>query len=81
MRIAEGSLPEDFGGALGCGCIDNRPFLRCLHGVTLTSWRLGHYDQAETLCRSMLWLNPADNQGARDLLSKISAGEPWHAER
>jgi hypothetical protein len=29
----------------------------------------------------MLWLNPIDNQGARDLLGEISAGEPWHAGR
>ena len=81
VRIAESSLPEDFGGVLGWGWIDNRPFLRCLHGLTLTSWRLGHHDQAETLCRAMLWLNPADNQGARDLLGDITAGEPWHAGR
>lgn len=81
VRIAESSLPEDFGGVLGWGWIDNRPFLRCLHGLTLTSWRLGHHDQAQALCRAMLWLNPADNQGARDLLSEITAGEPWHARR
>jgi hypothetical protein len=79
VRIAESSLPEDFGGVLGWGWIDNRPFLRCLHGLTLTTWRLGHHDHAETLCRAMLWLNPADNQGARDLLSEITAGQPWRA--
>jgi hypothetical protein len=81
VRIAESSLPEGFGGVLGWGWIDNRAFLRCLHGLTLTGWRLGHHDHAETLCRAMLWLNPADNRGARDLLGEISAGEPWHAGR
>jgi hypothetical protein len=45
VRIAESSLPEDFGGVLGWGWIDNRPCLRCLHGLTLTSWRLGHHDR------------------------------------
>jgi hypothetical protein len=31
--------------------------------------------------RSVVWLNPADNQKARELLSEITAGEPWHARR
>lgn len=80
MRIAESSLPEDFGGVLGWGWIDNRLFLRCLHDLTVTSWRLGHHEQAETLCCAK-WLSPADNQGARDLLGEITVGEPWHAGR
>jgi hypothetical protein len=29
----------------------------------------------------MLWLNPADNQGARELLSEIAAGAPWPDSR
>ena len=40
VRIAEGSVPDGFGGVLGWGWIDNRPFLRCLHGLTLSTWRL-----------------------------------------
>jgi hypothetical protein len=77
VRIADSSLPEDFGGVRGWGWIDNRPFLRCLHGLTLTSWRLGHHDRAQALCHAMLWLNPADYRRARDILSEITAGEPW----
>jgi hypothetical protein len=64
VRIAEGSVPEDCGGVLGWGWIDNRPFLRCLHGLTLTSCRLGHHDRAEILCRAMLWLNPGRQPGS-----------------
>jgi hypothetical protein len=30
--VAEQSLPEDFDGVLSWGWVDNRPFLRCLHG-------------------------------------------------
>ena len=78
VRIAEGSLPEDFGGVLGWRWIDNRPFLRCLHGLTLTTWRLHQQDEAQALCRAMLWLNPADNQAPREFLSRMTAGEPWH---
>jgi len=77
VRIAEASLPDDFGDVLGWGWIDNRPFLRCLHGLTISSWRLQQYGEAEELCRALLWLNPADNQGERELLSEIGAGAPW----
>jgi len=77
VRIAERSLPDEFGGVLGWGWVDNRPFLRCLHGLTLSTWRLEQHTEAEDLCRALLWLNPADNQGARELLSEIAAGAPW----
>jgi hypothetical protein len=68
VRIAESSLPDGFGGVLGWGWIDNRPFLRCLHGLTISTWRLEQHTEAEALCWALLWLNPADNQGARGLL-------------
>ncbi len=81
VRIAESSLPDDFGGVLGWGWIDNRPFWRCLHGLTLSTWRLERYAEAQELCWALLWLNPADNQGARELLPEISAGAPWPYSR
>ncbi len=81
VRIAESSLPDGFGGVLGWGWADNRPFLRCLHGLTLSTWRLEQQSEAEVLCRAMLWLNPSDNQGARELLSEIAAGAPWPDSR
>ena len=81
VRIAECSLPEDFGGVLGWGWIDNRPFLRCLHGLTLSTWRLEQFTEAHELCWALLWLNPADNQGARSLLPEITAGAPWPERR
>jgi tetratricopeptide (TPR) repeat protein len=77
VRIAEDSLPDRFGGVLGWGWVDNRPFLRCLHGLTISSWRLEQHTEAEELCRALLWLNPADNQGASELLGEIASGAPW----
>ncbi len=77
VRIAESSLPDGFGGVLGWGWVDNRPFLRCLHGLTLSTWRLEQYTEAQELCWALLWLNPADNLGARELLPEITAGAPW----
>ena len=81
MRIAECSLPQDFGGVLGWGWIDNRPFLRCLHGLTLSTWRLEQFTEAHELRWALLWLNPADNQGARALPPNIAAGAPWPERR
>jgi tetratricopeptide (TPR) repeat protein len=76
--VAEQSLPEDFDGVLSWGWVDNRPFLRCLHGLMISAWRLGDLERGETLCWALLWLNPGDHLGASDLLAKLIAGEPWH---
>ena len=62
----------------GWGWVDNRPFLRCLHGLMISAWRLGDLEQGETLCWGLLWLNPGDHLGASDLLAKLIVGEPWH---
>ena len=51
VRIAEGSLPNGFGGVLGWGWIDNRPFLRCLHGLTISTWRLEQHTEARRCAR------------------------------
>jgi len=47
LRIGELSLGDDFTGVLPWGMIDNRPFLRCMHGYGLCLWRLGRFDEAE----------------------------------
>ncbi len=59
------------------GLIDNRPFLRCLHGVGLCAWRLGNAREAAAVFRKMLWLIPNDNQGARFNLAAVEAGMTW----
>jgi hypothetical protein len=48
-----------------------------MHGYGLCLWRLGRFDEAERVFRGMLWLNPADNQGARFLLNEVRAGFAW----
>jgi hypothetical protein len=79
--VAERALPEDFDGVLGWGWVDNRPFLRCLHGLTLSAWRLELYEEAEELCWALLWLNPGDHLGAAELLAKIVARQSWTGRR
>jgi hypothetical protein len=71
------TVPEDFRGLLPWGLIDNRPYLRCLHGLGLCHWRLGRPAQAAAIFTRMLWLNPSDNQGVRFELAAVQAGKAW----
>jgi tetratricopeptide (TPR) repeat protein len=77
LRIGELSLGEDFKGVLTWGCVDNRPFLRCLHGYGLCQWRLGNYDAALQVFQRMLWLNPTDNQGVRFIIDEVRMKKAW----
>lgn len=77
LRISELSLGGDFTGVLPWGLIDNRPFLRCMHGYGLCLWRLGRFDEAEHIFEKMLWLNPSDNQGARFLIDDVKGKTAW----
>jgi len=78
LRIAELSFDTSFNDLLPWGYIDNRPYLRCLHGFGLCLWRAGDAQAAHRVFERMLWLNPLDNQGARFLLADIDAGKDWY---
>ncbi len=80
-RIGELSLGERFHGLLPWGRIDNRPFLRCMHGFGLCLWRLGRFDEAGSIFDRMLWLNPSDNQGVRFLVGPVRARTSWEEGR
>ena len=77
VRIGDLTLGPSFDGVLAWGMIDNRPFLRCLHGYGVSLWRLGRLEEARHVFERMLWLNPPDNQGARFALNDIRAGRTW----
>ena len=77
VRIAELSLGPAFADVLPWGAIDNRPFLRCLHGYALCLWRLGRTADAASVFERLLWLNPSDNQGARFNLQWLREGRTW----
>jgi len=81
VRIGELSLPPNFDGLLPWGHLDNRPFLRCLHGYGLCLWRLERFEEAERVFDRMLWLNPSDNQGVRFLIDEVRARTAWEGRR
>jgi len=62
---------------LPCGRVDNRPFLRCLHGHGFCLWRLERFEEAESVFDRMLWLNLGDHQGIRFLLPKVRSRQAW----
>lgn len=80
VAIGELSLPEpvlEFEGLLPWGLIDNRPFLRCLHGLGLTLWRKGDLTTAGRIFERLVWLAPHDGLGARFLVEDVRAGRSW----
>ena len=60
--------------------IDNRPFMRCLHGYGIALWRLRRFKEAEEIFRRMLMLNPSDNQGVRFLIDRVVKKELWRED-
>jgi len=53
------------------GILENRPFLRCLHGYGCTLKREGITDEAIGVFEEVLGYNPDDNQGVRELLMQL----------
>lgn len=80
LLIGELSLGADFDGLLEWGLIDNRPFLRCMHGYGLCLWRLGRYEEAGRIFEKMLRLNPSDNQGVRFVLDHVKNQRVWEKD-
>lgn len=77
VAIGEAALPTDYTGLLPWGFIDNRPFLRGLHGMGLALWRLGHETAAAEVFHTLLWLNPSDQQGVRFNVAAVRDGLGW----
>lgn len=80
LDVAALSFPPAFNGVLPWGLVDNRPYLRCLHGYGLCLWRLERFGEAEEVFERMLWLNPPDNQGARLLITEVREKRPWRPD-
>lgn len=82
LGVANRLLPEGFAGHIEWGHLENRPFLRALHGAVLAHMRLRRHREAVVLIEKMLAYNPNDNQGMRYLLGSeaLRAGEHQRAQ-
>ncbi|MCB0747464.1 MAG: hypothetical protein KDC52_06670 [Ignavibacteriae bacterium] len=76
-EIGNSLIPKEFRGKIEWGHIDNRPFLRSIHGLGLSFLLVGEFQQAQKFFEQNLEYNPNDNQGIRSLLiqSYIACGE------
>lgn len=79
LGVAIGSLSvgEDFDGLLPWSLVENRPFLRCLHGLSRALLRCDRREDASAALRRLMRLDPADPLGARARLAAIEAGKTW----
>jgi hypothetical protein len=79
LGVAIGSLSagEDFDRVLPWGLVENRPFLRCLHGLSRALLRCNRREDAAKALRRLLRLDPTDPLGARARLAAIEAGKTW----
>jgi len=79
LGVAIGSLSvgEAFDGVLPWGLVENRPFLRCLHGLSRALLRCDRSKDAAAALRRLLRLEPSDPLGAGARLAAIEAGKTW----
>ena len=77
VALGELTVPADTTAVLPWAMTDNRPFLRCLHGVALSLWKLGQHAAAAAMMDRVLWLCPSDNLGVRFIIEAVLRGEPW----
>ncbi|HTP30406.1 MAG TPA: tetratricopeptide repeat protein [Anaeromyxobacteraceae bacterium] len=77
MGTGELFLPPGFDGVLVWSPLDDRPFLRCLHGYAVCLWRLGRSKEAQLVFERILSLNPNDNQGVRFCSVNVRHGRSW----
>jgi tetratricopeptide (TPR) repeat protein len=81
LRIGELSLGDRFDGVLPWGCVNNRPFLRCMHGYGLCLWRLKRFEEAERVFNRMLCLDPPDSLGVRFLIDDVKVRTAWEERK
>jgi hypothetical protein len=77
VAIGELSLPSGFVGVLPRGLIDNRPFLRALHGLGLCAWRQRRWSDAQTIYTNLLWTDGASTWTALECLTAVTAHQRW----
>ena len=68
VRIGRKAVTQDFEPGkdrLEWGWLENRPFLRCLHGLALARYKEGQIEEALILFQELLSFNANDNQGVR----------------
>ena len=71
VSIALSSIGDRVHDVFAWGFVNNRPFLRCLHGFGLCFLKKNKRSDAFAIFKHMLLLNPFDNQGVRMIISDL----------
>ncbi len=81
IAVAEEAVPDDFNGTTMWGFLENRPYLRALHGAALCYLQLRQRKHAVPLLEKIFRYNPDDNQGVRYILGSeyLRTGETGKA--
>ena len=77
VHIAEQKLPLDDEAQFPWIFLNNRPYLRALHGLCLWHWKNKDFEKAEAIATKLLRLNPMDNQGSRFILEDVQNKEVY----
>jgi tetratricopeptide (TPR) repeat protein len=77
VAIAEQSLPPGFNGVLPRGLVDNRPFLRALHGLGLCAWRQRRWEDAEAIFTNLVWIDGGDTWTSISCLQAARSRQRW----
>jgi len=81
-KIANEKIPRSFNGKIIWGYVDNRHYLRTLHGLGMALYYSHKYEKAIKIFEQILEYNPNDNQGIRYLIGDLylTLGENIKAE-
>jgi len=77
VDIVERNLPKDFDGMFLWGHLENRPYLRALHGLCLVLWRQKKFEEAFNIAKKLLRICPTDNLGIRFIIDNTKNHEEW----
>ena len=77
VALAEQSLPASFVGVLPRELIDNRPFLRALHGLGLCGWRQKRWEDAEVIFTNLVWIDGGQTWTALACLLAVQQRQRW----
>jgi len=83
VEIGRSAIPKSFkrgSSRIPWSNLDNRPFLRCLHGHAFALHEDGKNDEALEVFRELIDYNPDDNQRVRDILMEMYLEEDRYAD-
>ena len=71
VALGTAAIPQGYSGLIEWNDLENRPFLRAVHGAALCHLRRRHWRKAIPLLEDLLAWNPDDNQGIRYLIGSV----------